>query len=125
RRTILVGVGAWAATVSTILGLLVGTGSIQFWQIAVLAFATGCGQVFDMPSRTALAVDLLGRERLPQAVALTAVGFYLFGAIGAFVAGVVIADVGPAGAYFLVATCHVVSLGFLAFIRHRPAHRAV
>jgi len=125
RRTILMGVGGWAAAVAGTLALLASGGAIQFWQIALLAFATGCGQVFDMPSRTALAVDLVGRERLPQAVALTAVGFYLFGALGAFVAGVVIAAVGPAGSYAAIASCHLASVGFLARLRHRPPRRAV
>src|SRR5262245_39809696 len=70
RRTILICVSATAALVATSLGVLSRSGAVQLWQVGLLTFLAGCVFVFDMPSRTALAVDIVGRAQLPQAVAL-------------------------------------------------------
>lgn len=120
RRTVLLGVGASAALVALILALLTGLGTVALWQVALLALLIGSTQVFDMPARTALAVDLVGRETLARAVALNAVAFYLFGAIGAYAAGQVIPRYGVSGAYLLIAASHLTGLVLVAAMRGLP-----
>src|SRR5262245_22307365 len=120
RRRVLLGVGASAALVATTLAVLTGLGRVELWQVGLLAFLVGSTQVFDMPARTALAVDLVGRAALARAVALNAVAFYLFGALGAYAAGQVIPRYGVAGGYVLIAGCHLVGLGLVASMGDPP-----
>jgi len=123
RRSVLLATGSLAATVALTLGVLVG-GSIQLWQIALLAFVGGCVMVFDFPARTALAVDLVGRAALPRAVALNSLALYFFGAVGAFAGGLVIPAYGPSTAYFLVAGGHLTSVLLITAIRGLPRRQA-
>jgi predicted MFS family arabinose efflux permease len=116
----LLGVGTSAALVALTLAVLTGLGTVALWQVALLALLVGSTQVFDMPARTALAVDLVGRQALARAVALNAVAFYLFGAIGAYAAGQVIPRYGVSGAYLLIAGCHLIGLVLVASLRDLP-----
>jgi MFS family permease len=120
RRSILLVVGVLATLLAAAMAALAGGGAVQLWQIALIAFVSGSVMVFDFPTRTAFAVDLVGRERLAQGVALSAVGFYLFAALGAFAGGQAIPLLGVGGAYLVVAACHLVSLGVVGLIRGAP-----
>lgn len=125
RRTILIVGGAVATVMAAVLGLvvMVADEAIQFWQIALLSFLTGCVMVFDMPTRSALVVDVVGRASLARAIALNAVAFYFFGAVGALGGGMMIARLGIAGVYFLIALCHFVGMLLLLAIRHVPVRQ--
>jgi MFS family permease len=123
RRSLLI----WVSLVSAVLSATTAAlalGSIAFWQLAVIAFLSGTAAVFDFPTRTAFAVDLVGRERLAQGVALTAVAFYVFGAVGAFAAGQIVAGVGPAGAYVAIAVGHLGAALLVRLIRLVPPREA-
>ncbi|MGI9028788.1 MAG: MFS transporter [Ilumatobacteraceae bacterium] len=82
--------GASAAT----LGLLAVTGTVQPWHVYVLAFVFGTGAAFDMPARQAFVNDLVGPDRLANAVALNSAGFNLARMIGPGLAGLLIAWLG-------------------------------
>lgn len=123
RRSVLIWVSLISAVLSATTGAL-ALGSIAFWQLAVIAFLSGTAAVFDFPTRTAFAVDLVGRERLAQGVALTAVAFYIFGAVGAFAGGQIVAGFGPAGAYFTIAAGHLAAALLVRLIRFVPPREA-
>jgi predicted MFS family arabinose efflux permease len=110
RRRILTAVAGAGALLATGLGLLVGTGQIALWQVAAIAFLSGCIQVSDQPSRQALIYDAVGRDEASGAIALNAVASRLFGAVGAFAGGVLIPAFGVANCYFAVAASFLVSL---------------
>jgi MFS family permease len=120
RRSILLAVGVLAALLAAAMSAIASSSSVRLWEIALIGFVSGSVMVFDFPTRTAFAVDLVGRERLAQGVALTAVGFYLFAALGAFAGGQAIPRLGVGGAYQVVAACHLVGLGLVALIRGAP-----
>ena len=117
RRSVLIGVGAFGAIVAVILAFLALLGAVSLWQIVVLAFLSGVSSVFDMPARTAMAVDLVGRSALARAVALNAVAFYFFGAVGAFAGGQFIVSFGVTGAYLGIAAFHLIGLMLIAMVR--------
>jgi predicted MFS family arabinose efflux permease len=124
RRRILRAVAAAGSVLATGLGLLVGSGQIALWQVAAIAFLSGCVQVSDQPSRQALVYDSVGRDAAPSAIALNAVASRLFGAIGAFTGGLVIPAFGVANCYFVVAVGFLVSLvilGTLPKVRSKGA----
>ena len=88
---------------SATLALLVLTGSQTLWLVYVLAILSGTALVFDAPGRQALTFQMVGREELPNAVALNASLFNASRVVGPAVAGVLIAAVGV-GACFLINT---------------------
>ena len=78
--------------------------------VYALALAGGTALVFDAPGRHALTFQMVGREELPNAVALNASMFNASRVVGPAVAGIVIAWVGI-GACFLLNT-----ISFLAVL---------
>ncbi|GAB2814810.1 MFS transporter [Actinocorallia aurea] len=83
------------------LGLLDVGGLAQVWHVYVLAFALGVATVFDNPARQAFVSELVGKEDLPNAVALNSATFNGARVVGPAVAGVLIALIGT-GPVFLV-----------------------
>ena len=89
--------------VSAALTVLVVTDSATVPLVYALALAGGTALVFDAPGRHALTFQLVGRDELPNAVALNASLFNASRVVGPALAGVIIAWVGV-GACFLVNT---------------------
>jgi len=99
RRTLIVTQG-FASILSFVMWILVFTGSIQVWHVMVVAFFLGVRNAFDMPTRQAFAVEMVGREDISNAVALNSAMFNTARVIGPAVAVVVApraaATAGPA-----------------------------
>ncbi len=95
---------------SAILAVLVLTGMATLWVVYLLAVLTSCAIVFDAPGRHALTFQMVGREELPNAVALNASLFNGSRVIGPALAGVIIAAWGV-GVCFALNT-----LSFLAVL---------
>jgi MFS family permease len=81
-------------TVAFILAALVVTGVIEVWMVITLSFISGCGQAFGGPAYQSLIPTLVGKEHLPNAVALNSIQFNLARVIGPIVAGVALASFG-------------------------------
>lgn len=77
------------------------TGVVTLWQVYVLCVLVGVFSAFDQPVRTALVADMVGKEHLANAVALTASSFNLARIVGPAVAGVLILWIGT-GWVFLI-----------------------
>jgi len=86
------------------------SGSVEIWQILVLALVLGLTNAVDMPTRQAFVVEMVGREDLPNAVALNSATFNMARIVGPAVAGLLIGAIGI-GVAFLVN-----GLSFLAVI---------
>ncbi len=69
RRVLLVTESA-AMLQAFLLWALTASGTVQLWQIYLLAMLLGLTSSLDMPARSAFVVELVGREDLPNAVAL-------------------------------------------------------
>ena len=88
-------------TVAFILAGLVVAGVIQVWMVVTLSFISGCGQAFGGPAYQSLIPTLVGKEHLPNAVALNSIQFNLARVIGPVVAGVTLAAVGMVACFGL------------------------
>ena len=88
-------------TVAFILAALVITGVIQVWMVIALSFISGCGQAFGGPAYQSLIPTLVGKEHLPNAVALNSIQFNLARVIGPIVAGVTLASLGMVACFGL------------------------
>lgn len=88
-------------TVAFILAALVITGVIKVWMVVTLSFISGCGQAFGGPAYQSLIPTLVGKDHLPNAVALNSIQFNLARVIGPIVAGVTLASFGMVACFGL------------------------
>jgi MFS family permease len=89
RQTLMVTQAAKMALSFTMFGL-VATGTVEVWQVVALALLGGVTNVFDMPTRQAFAVEMVGREDVGNAVALNSAMFNGARVLGPAVAGLTI-----------------------------------
>jgi len=119
RRTLL-----WTQGVSMVLAfvlaLLTWGEWIRVWQVAALAFATGAAGALDIPVRQSLLQDLVGREDLPNAIALNSLAFNSSRMVGPAIAGALIALTGEAFVFLLNGVSFMAVLWALWRMRHRP-----
>ncbi|MEI7769450.1 MAG: MFS transporter, partial [Chloroflexales bacterium] len=90
-----------AMILATIFGSLVGLGLIQLWHVYLLALLQGVVNALDTPVRQAFAVELVGREDRPNAVALNSIVFNGSRIIGPALAGLLIGPMGIAAMLYL------------------------
>ncbi len=81
-------------TAAFILATLVFFNVVQVWHILTLSCITGCAQAFGGPAYQSLVPTLVGKEHLPNAIALNSIQFNLARVIGPVVAGAALASVG-------------------------------
>ena len=101
KRLVLSVTQAGLALVSLALGLLVVTGAVRLWQVAVLATAFGVLAAVDNPARLAFVGEMVDRDRLRDAVTLNTIVVNVARAIGPALAGVLVVTAGL-GACFLL-----------------------
>ena len=118
NRKLVIGTQTISMILSAILAGLVLFGSPPLWSIYVLAVLTSSAIVFDAPGRHALTFQMVGRDELPNAVALNASLFNGSRVIGPALAGVVIAAWGV-GVCFAINTISFLAVlaGLLAMRR--------
>ena len=87
--------------VAFILAGLVYTNVITIWMVVTLSFISGCGQAFGGPAYQSLIPTLVGKDHLPNAVALNSIQFNLARVIGPVVAGAALASLGMVWCYGL------------------------
>jgi MFS family permease len=87
--------------VALLLAALIFTGSIEIWMVLTLSFISGCAQAFGGPAYQSLIPTLVGKEHLPNAVALNSIQFNLARVIGPIVAGVALASFGMVACFGL------------------------
>ena len=87
--------------VALMLAALVYTGAIRIWMVIALSFVSGCGQAFGGPAYQSLIPTLVGKDHLPNAVALNSIQFNLARVIGPIVAGVALASFGMVACFGL------------------------
>jgi MFS family permease len=94
RRRMLMWTQSLSMAQAILLAVLTLAHVVQVWEIIVLAFGLGFINAFDIPSRQAMTLDMVGREDLRHAIALNSMMFNLARVIGPSVAGALIAVVG-------------------------------
>lgn len=91
RRKLLLGSQYTQMISAFALTALVALGSVNIWHILALVFISGVGQAFGGPAYQALIPGLVGREEVPNAIALNSIQFNLARMVGPLIAGGVMA----------------------------------
>jgi MFS family permease len=92
-------------------------GVVEPWMVFLLAGLRGISLVVDHPARQAFTFQLVGRDELPNAVALNSGLFNGARVIGPALGGAVIAAAGPGACFLLNAVSFVAVLASLLLIR--------
>jgi len=101
KRSILYVTQAVSAVSSLVMGTLVISGVVEIWMVYALAVLLGFVKVFDNPTRQTFVREMVGRERLTNAVSLNSTEMNLARVIGPSIAAVLVATIGL-GACFIV-----------------------
>lgn len=110
KRKILMVTQVGAMVCALVLAALTFSGVVQVWHILILAIAIGTVNAIDNPTRQAFVVEMVGREDLPNAIALNSMIFNSARIIGPAFGGILLAAVGAAWCFLLN------GLSFLAVI---------
>src|SRR3954467_15233406 len=90
KRRTLIATQTVQMALAFILFALVATDSVQVWQILVLATILGITNAVDMPTRQAFTVEMVGKEDVPNAIALNSAIFNGARIVGPAIAGLTI-----------------------------------
>jgi MFS family permease len=106
-----------AMVLAFILAALELTHRIHTWELIVIAFLVGIVNAFDVPIRQAFFVQMVGKEDLPNAIALNSSIFNGARVVGPAIAGFAIALVGEGWCFFLNGMSFVAVIGALLMMR--------
>ncbi len=120
RRRLLIATQSGAMLQAVVLGILVLTGTVQYWEVGVLALTLGLTNAFGNPAQQALVPELVGRDLVGNAIALNSIQFNLARLVGGAIGGVAVAALGIAPTLFVNAASYVPAIIVLATLR--PAH---
>jgi predicted MFS family arabinose efflux permease len=101
KRRLLIATQTTLACQGLLLALLVATGHVEYWHVALLGLALGFANVVDQPARQSFLIEMVGRSDVSSAVALNSAGFNLARIIGPAIAGVVIGRLGVAPTFLV------------------------
>jgi MFS family permease len=119
RRKILLITQSAAALLAIVLWLIVLTDVVQVWMVFALAVGLGLVTVIDEPARHAFLEEMVGRDRVANAVALTSAVGNSARITGPAIAGLLIGAFGVAWVFFVNAISFVAVLA--AIVAMRPA----
>jgi MFS family permease len=120
RRRLLLLTQAASMVQALVLAALTLTGVVKVWEIVALAFGLGLINAFDMPTRQAMLLDMVGPEDLRHAIATNSIMFNLARIVGPSLAGAVIALTGEGWCFGLNALSFAAVLASLILMRLAP-----
>jgi MFS family permease len=97
------------------------TGHAQYWMVIIAAIVTGSINLFDVPSRQAFLIEMVGRQDLMNAIALNSSVFNSSAVIGPAIAGVLIAEVGIPICFLANSVSYLAAIAALLLMRDLPA----
>ena len=125
KRKMLLFTQSSAMIQAAILWILVATGYVQIWHVLALASLLGLTNSLDMPTRQAFVVEMVGRDDLPNAIALNSSLFNMARVLGPGLGGLLIAWLGVAPLFLLNALSFIAVIVGLALIDITKLHAQV
>lgn len=121
KRQLIIATQCVNCACATTMVTLVATGRIQLWHIYLLAAILGVNNAFDMPTRQAFVVDMVGKDDLVNAIALNSSLFNVARIIGPSAAGLLMAWKGAAWCFGIDAVSYLAVIAGLAMMRDVPS----
>lgn len=130
KRRLLMVTQSWMAISSLILGFLAVAGVAETWHVYVFAVVFGMGTAIDGPARQSFVSEMVGTERLTNAIGLNSSAFNTARLIGPGIAGLIIAVLGSGwailtnGISYLAFLVALVLLNESKLVKTEPLPRA-
>jgi MFS family permease len=119
KRHLLIFTNVSSAILSLILGIATVAGWVTLWFVILIALLLGVVTALDNPTRQTFTFEMVGRERLPNAVSLNTATFTTARIIGPAVAGFMIAGVGIGQCFLINAASFIpIILALFAMDKH-------
>lgn len=122
KRRVLVMTQTVMALSSLALGILITGGLIQIWHIYLLAMVQGFAQAFDNPTRQAFVSEMVGTDKLPNAIALNSSLFNTARIIGPAIGGLLLASFNIGISFYVDAASYLAVIGGLILMRPAEFH---
>lgn len=122
RRRVLVVTQSIAMALAFVLAALTLSGAVVEWHIVALAAAMGIVNAFDIPTRQAFLVEMVGREDLINAIGLNSSLFNGARMTGPALAGILVALVGEGWCFLINGFSFAAVIVALLAIRVAPFH---
>jgi MFS family permease len=120
RHRLLVATQIASALAALALAGLTLSGYVQVWHVFALAATFGVVNAFDIPARQAFVVEMVGRDDLPNAIALNSSVFNAARLVGPAVAGVLVAAASEGWCFLLNGVSYAFVLAALLGMRLPP-----
>jgi MFS family permease len=117
KRRLLLGTQSVMGAQALTLAVLVLSGHVQYWHVAVMASVYGLANALDNPARQSFVVEMVGKADLPAAIALNSAIFNTARVVGPALAGLTIAGWGTGTAFALNALSFVAVIAALLAVR--------
>lgn len=125
RRRLLIFALSWSVLAALLLGLATLAGRITPLALLLFTFALGIGAALAVPSFQAVVPELVSRELLPSAVALSSMGVNIARAVGPALAGLLIASLGVASVFLFNAASTIFTIIVLWRWKREPRRGAL
>src|SRR5262245_38314899 len=116
KRRLLMATQAAQACTALIVAILVATGVVAYWHVGILALCAGLANTLYNVARQSFVIEMVGRDDVVNAVALSSAAFNGARIVGPATGGLVIASAGVAPAFAVSGAGHLVVLATLATI---------
>ncbi len=128
KRALLVATQVAFMAFAAVLGVLTVAGTVQLWQVYLIAALFGVVNAFDVPGRQAFMIEMVGKEDLLNGIALNSSIFNASRIFGPAIATLLIARAGTGACFIINAISFIaviVGLGMMHVEHHaRPATKA-
>jgi MFS family permease len=120
KRRIIVWANAVAGVLALLLAVLTQTQWVTYAMVLAIAFVLGAANAFEVPTRQSFFVDLVGKDDLPNAIALNSAQFSGTRIVGPAIAGWMIGVAGTAACFFANAVSYLFVIASLLRMRLPP-----
>jgi MFS family permease len=124
KRRILVCTQAASMAQALVLGVVVATGAVELWMVMVLAGTLGLIAAMEGPARQTFVLEMVGGERVTNAVSLNTLNANLGRLIGPAIAGLLIAGWDVSVCFFVNVFSYLFTIGALLAVRRRELFAA-
>lgn len=108
KRRLIIATQVLAGLLALGLGIVTAAGAVEVWMVCALALGLGVVTALDHPARQSFVVEMVGPDDVQNAVTLHSILVNAARAVGPAIAGLLIALVGIAAAFFVNAASYIV-----------------
>ncbi|MGW1346625.1 MFS transporter [Kribbella sp. NPDC002412] len=117
KRKVLLVTQTTMGTGAAVLAVLAFTGSVQVWQVYLMALFLGLATAVDNPTRQSFVPELVGKERVRNAISMVSSTFQLGSMVGPALGGVLLGALGTGWAFAINAITFFASISALLRMR--------